>query len=110
MHTNSLKRKALALAAVLLLSVPSAIGVQHALAPTRGPIAAWMGAAGFEAVYLSTRVLVMSARPGRFVKDVAIDLPEPRDDATRESARFFELVNAVREALHAGATGAAAAR
>ena len=56
-----------------------------------------------EAVYLSTRVLVMSARPGRFVRDVPVDLPEPRDDATRESPRFFELVNEVREALHAGA-------
>ena len=60
-----------------------------------------------EAVYLSTRVLVMSARPGRFVRDVTVDLPEPRGDATRESARFFELVNEVREALHAGAVPAA---
>jgi hypothetical protein len=33
---NTLRRKALALAAVLLLLVPSAIGVQYALAPTRG--------------------------------------------------------------------------
>jgi NitT/TauT family transport system ATP-binding protein len=59
-----------------------------------------------EAVYLSTRVLVMSPRPGRIVLDVAVDLPEPRGDATRESARFFELVNEVREALHAGAVPA----
>jgi NitT/TauT family transport system ATP-binding protein len=59
-----------------------------------------------EAVYLSTRVLVMSARPGRFVRDVSVDLPEPRDDATRESARFFELVNEVRDALHAGSVAA----
>jgi NitT/TauT family transport system ATP-binding protein len=56
-----------------------------------------------EAVYLSTRVLVMSARPGRLVADVAIDLGAERDDATRESDRFFVLVNEVREALHAGA-------
>jgi NitT/TauT family transport system ATP-binding protein len=55
-----------------------------------------------EAVYLSMRVLVMSTRPGRFVLDVAVDLPEPRDDATRESGRLFELVNEVREALHRG--------
>jgi len=72
MHTNSLKRKALALLAVLLLSVPSAIGVQHALAPTRGPIAAWMGAAGFEAVYLSTAVLVLNSELRRYAQKIAL--------------------------------------
>ena len=40
--------------------------------------------------------------------DVTVDLPEPRGDATRESARFFELVNEVREALHAGFRAVAA--
>lgn len=57
---NSIKRKLPALAAVLLLSVPSAIGVQRALAPTRGGVAAWLAAAGFEAVYLSTAILILS--------------------------------------------------
>ena len=55
-----------------------------------------------EAVYLSARVVVMSARPGRITDTVEIDLPRPRSEATRESARYFELVTAVREALHAG--------
>jgi hypothetical protein len=72
MQTNTLKRKALALAAVLLLSVPSAIGVQHALAPTRGPIAAWMGAAGFEAVYLSTAILILSTELRRYAQRIAL--------------------------------------
>ena len=55
-----------------------------------------------EAVYLSTRVVVMSPRPGRITTVVPIDLPQPRSFATREEPRFFELVTQVREALHAG--------
>ena len=57
-----------------------------------------------EAVFLSTRVAVMSPRPGRISALVDIDLPQPRTAETREHPRFFELVTEVREALHA--TGA----
>jgi NitT/TauT family transport system ATP-binding protein len=53
-----------------------------------------------EAVFLSTRVVVMSARPGRIVGIVPIDLPQPRAAETREEPRFFELVTQVRELLH----------
>ena len=56
-----------------------------------------------EAVFLSTRVVVMSPRPGRISSVVQIDLPQPRTAATREEPRFFELVTEVREALHLGA-------
>jgi NitT/TauT family transport system ATP-binding protein len=56
-----------------------------------------------EAVFLSTRVVVMSARPGRISDVVSIDLPQPRNAATREQPHFFELVTQVREALHLGA-------
>jgi NitT/TauT family transport system ATP-binding protein len=52
-----------------------------------------------EAVFLSTRVVVMSARPGRITEIIPIDLPYPRNVETRESPRFFELVTLVREAL-----------
>jgi NitT/TauT family transport system ATP-binding protein len=55
-----------------------------------------------EAVFLSTRVIVMSARPGRISKMIPIDLPQPRTAATREEPRFFELATEVREALHLG--------
>jgi NitT/TauT family transport system ATP-binding protein len=52
-----------------------------------------------EAVFLSTRVVVMSPRPGRIAGVVDIDLPTPRTAETRETARFFELVTEVRELL-----------
>jgi len=52
-----------------------------------------------EAVFLSTRVVVMSARPGRITKIVPIDLPRHRDVETREMERYFELVTEVRESL-----------
>ncbi len=55
-----------------------------------------------EAVFLSSRVVVMSARPGRITKVVEVDLPRPRNVETRESRRYFELVTEVREALRAG--------
>jgi len=55
-----------------------------------------------EAVFLSTRVVVMSARPGRIAAIVDVDLPSPRAAQTREEPRYFELVTRVREALHLG--------
>jgi NitT/TauT family transport system ATP-binding protein len=54
-----------------------------------------------EAVFLSTRVVVMSARPGRVTRLVEVDLPQPRGLATRESPRYFSLITEVREALRA---------
>ena len=52
-----------------------------------------------EAVFLSTRVVVLSPRPGRIARVVDIDLPRPRSEKTRALPRFFELVTTVREHL-----------
>ncbi len=55
-----------------------------------------------EAVFLSTRVVVMSRRPGRIAALVDVDLPQPRTADTREEPRFFELVTEVRDRLREG--------
>jgi NitT/TauT family transport system ATP-binding protein len=52
-----------------------------------------------EAVFLSTRVVVMSPRPGRISAVIDIDLPRERTVDTREMDRYFRLVTEVREAL-----------
>jgi NitT/TauT family transport system ATP-binding protein len=55
-----------------------------------------------EAVFLSTRVVVMSARPGRITRVIPVDLPRARNVETREMERYFELVTEVRESLRGG--------
>jgi NitT/TauT family transport system ATP-binding protein len=55
-----------------------------------------------EAVFLSSRVAVMSARPGRITRVVDVDLPRPRGLETRESPSYFGFITEVREALRAG--------
>jgi NitT/TauT family transport system ATP-binding protein len=55
-----------------------------------------------EAVFLSSRVAVMSARPGRITRVVDVGLQRPRGLETRESPAYFSLITEVREALRAG--------
>ncbi|MET0432524.1 MAG: ABC transporter ATP-binding protein [Cellulomonas sp.] len=57
-----------------------------------------------EAVFLSDRVVVMSARPGRIagIVDVALGRSGERGDGLREDEAYFAAVTAVRETLHGG--------
>jgi NitT/TauT family transport system ATP-binding protein len=55
----------------------------------------------YEAVYLSQRVLVMSARPGRVVADIAIEQPYPRVPSFRSSPAYVDACGRVSAALEA---------
>jgi NitT/TauT family transport system ATP-binding protein len=55
-----------------------------------------------EAVYLSSRVVVMSPRPGRVSEIIDVNLPRPRGPETRDLDDFFHLTSRVRASLRQG--------
>lgn len=55
-----------------------------------------------EAVFLSSRIVVMSPRPGRILEVIDGDLPRDRDLDVRETPEFLEIAHRVRVALRAG--------
>ena len=55
----------------------------------------------FESVYLSRRILVLAARPGRLDADLTVDAPYPRGEAFRTSADYAAQCRAVSDALAA---------
>jgi NitT/TauT family transport system ATP-binding protein len=61
----------------------------------------------FESVYLSSRIIVMTPRPGRVFADLAIDAPYPRDESFRTSAEYAGLCRVVSQALSQAMEGAA---
>ena len=58
-----------------------------------------------EAVYLSTRIVVMSPRPGRITDVIESPLPRDRPLEIRDSKEFAEISHRVREGLRAGHAG-----
>ena len=54
----------------------------------------------FESAYLSSRIVVMAARPGRVVKDIDVAAPYPRDDDFRTSSDYNEYCRKASDALH----------
>jgi NitT/TauT family transport system ATP-binding protein len=54
----------------------------------------------FESVYLSRRIVVMAARPGRVVEDIEVNAPYPRDEVFRTSAEYAGHTRTVSDALH----------
>ena len=53
-----------------------------------------------EAVLLADRVVIMSARPGRILMDLPVNLPRPRSLETERLAEFQDLVHTIREAIY----------
>ncbi len=49
----------------------------------------------FESVYLSKRIVVMAARPGRVMADLDVDAPYPRDELFRTSPEYAHLCRVV---------------
>ena len=54
----------------------------------------------YELVYLSQRILVMAARPGRIVADLPVSAPYPRDESFRTSEPYNQSCREVSAALH----------
>lgn len=54
----------------------------------------------FESVYLSNRIIVMAARPGRVVEDIPIDAPYPREEEFRTSDTYNDFCRRASQALH----------
>jgi NitT/TauT family transport system ATP-binding protein len=54
----------------------------------------------FESVFLSDRIVVMAARPGRVVRELTVDAPYPRDENFRTSADYAAHCRAASDALH----------
>lgn len=59
----------------------------------------------FESVYLSQRIVVMSARPGRVVADLRISAPYPRDESFRNSGIYHESCRLASAELGRAMTG-----
>jgi NitT/TauT family transport system ATP-binding protein len=55
-----------------------------------------------EAAYLATRIVVMSPRPGRIVKEIRSTLPDERHLGMRDTPEFIAVAHELREALAAG--------
>ena len=60
----------------------------------------------FEAVFLSQRVLVMGARPGRVLAEVVVDEPYPRSSAFRTSTRYAQACAEITQALESAQASA----
>ena len=58
----------------------------------------------YESVYLSTRVIVMAARPGRIVAEIPINLDLPRNPDLRVSTAYMDLCRRTSQALAAAAS------
>ncbi len=80
---------------------------------SRRPTVVFVTHSVFESVYLSTRIAVLTQRPGRIAADLAVGLPQPRDRALRTAPAYAaicaEVSGHLAEAMSAARAGAPAA-
>ena len=54
----------------------------------------------FESVFLSNRIVIMAARPGRVIRELNVDAPYPRSEEFRTSSEYAAQCRAASDALH----------
>ncbi|MFI5014474.1 MAG: ABC transporter ATP-binding protein [Hyphomicrobiales bacterium] len=54
----------------------------------------------YESAYLSTRIAVMAARPGRIIAEIGIDKAQPREEHFRREPAYLEACSKATDALH----------
>jgi len=72
---------------------------------SRRPTVVFVTHSVFESVYLSTRIAIMTPRPGHIVAELPVELPQPRERALRTSPRYTTLCASVSEQLVRGMAG-----
>jgi NitT/TauT family transport system ATP-binding protein len=72
---------------------------------SRRPTVVFVTHSVFESVYLSTRIAIMTPRPGHIVAELPVELPQPRERALRTSPRYTALCASVSEQLVRGMAG-----
>lgn len=72
---------------------------------SRRPTVVFVTNSVFESVYLSTRIGIMTPRPGHIVAELPVELPQPRERALRTSPRYTALCASVSEQLVRGMAG-----
>jgi NitT/TauT family transport system ATP-binding protein len=72
---------------------------------SRRPTVVFVTHSVFESVYLSTRIAIMTPRPGHIVAELPVELAQPRERTLRTSPRYTALCASVSEQLVRGMAG-----
>jgi NitT/TauT family transport system ATP-binding protein len=85
------------------------LGVWQAMDHASGGTVVFVTHSVFESVFLSSRIMVMTGRPGRIFTEIAIEEPYPRNESFRTSANYAAYCRKVSDALAQAMTAGASA-